>query len=198
MSAPRPSQVNLGGEISRRFRFCRAGPSAGLFSWPWPTFRASSALRMISARSRSPALAPEGAIVGHLSNSTGYSISNARKHSGLVAARQTISSPRATARAAALTRVAWAARTTISLRTKSRARSGDKPARKCCSRGTGQVKMRIVRAELGPRHRLREHILFRQPAVMRWEAGSKASFPRNEGEVNWRRNLVKFSNWVIL
>jgi hypothetical protein len=48
----------------------------------------------------------------------------------------------------------------------------------------GQVTGRSIGADLGPRHRLREHILFRQPAAMRGKAGSEASFPRNEGEVN--------------
>jgi hypothetical protein len=32
---------------------------------------------------------------------------------------------------------------------------------------------------------MREHILFRQPAVKRRKAGSEGSFPRNAGEVNW-------------
>jgi hypothetical protein len=49
---------------------------------------------------------------------------------------------------------------------------------------TGQIRMRLVRAELGPRHRMREHILFRQPAMKRGKTGSKGSFPRNAGEVN--------------
>jgi hypothetical protein len=36
---------------------------------------------------------------------------------------------------------------------------------------TGQVERRIVRAELGPGHRLREHRLFRQSAEIRRNAG---------------------------
>jgi hypothetical protein len=57
---------------------------------------------------------------------------------------------------------------------------------------TGQVERRIVRAELGPRHRLREHRLFRQPAAIRGNAGLVASFPRNEGEVN-RKDKIRQS-----
>jgi hypothetical protein len=54
----------------------------------------------------------------------------------------------------------------------------------------GEVRMRLVRAELGPRHRMREHMLFRQPATKWRKAGSVGSFPRNAGEVNWRRGFV--------
>src|SRR5258706_11453062 len=54
--------------------------------------------------------------------------------------------------------------------------------------------MRLVRAELGPGHRMREHMLFRQPAMKRRKTGSEGSFPRNAGEVN---RFARIGRWGL-